>query len=147
MEILGIGISELIFVILIALVVLGPRDMQKTGKTIGRWLNKIVRSSEWQEIKNASRKLKTLPNQLMREANLDEIQAELGQYRNKDIKVTMPDEKSDEAAPESPYGAWVEGGNSIAPPADPEPATDKKNDSPTEEGPANENDPVEKENA
>jgi Sec-independent protein translocase protein TatA len=34
MEILGIGMSELVFVVIIALIVLGPKDMQKAGKTI-----------------------------------------------------------------------------------------------------------------
>ena len=35
MDILGIGIPELFFIALIELVILGPKDMQKTGKTIG----------------------------------------------------------------------------------------------------------------
>ena len=45
MEILGIGAPELIFIFLIAIIVLGPKDMQKAGRTIGRWLLKIVSSS------------------------------------------------------------------------------------------------------
>jgi hypothetical protein len=92
--------------------------MQKAGKTVGTWLNKIVRSEEWKGIKNASRKLKTLPNELMREANLDSLGeefSEFSKYRNSKVKVTMPADD---------YGAW--GGkptfpstsdNTIAPPA------------------------------
>ena len=41
MEILGIGASELIFIILIAIIILGPKDMQKAGRTIGRCLKSI----------------------------------------------------------------------------------------------------------
>ena len=33
MEILGIGPSELLFIVLIAIIVLGPKDMQKAGRT------------------------------------------------------------------------------------------------------------------
>lgn len=127
MDILGIGIPELTFIIIIALIVLGPKDMQKAGKTIGSWLNKVVKSDEWRSIANASRKLKTLPNELMHEANIDELRNDLSgfnQYRNEKIKVTLP--KND-------YGAW--GGktvppptteNSIAPPVETTPAPAKK---------------------
>jgi hypothetical protein len=37
MEILGIGPSELLFIVVLALIILGPRDMQKAGRTLGRW--------------------------------------------------------------------------------------------------------------
>jgi Sec-independent protein translocase protein TatA len=71
MEILGIGMSELVFIIIIALIVLGPKDMQKAGQTIGRWLRSIVTSDGWRAFQQTSRELRTLPNRLMREANED----------------------------------------------------------------------------
>lgn len=73
MEILGIGPSELIFIIIIALIVLGPRDMQKAGRTIGKWLRKVVTSDGWKLFQQTSREIQTLPNRLMREAALDEL--------------------------------------------------------------------------
>lgn len=69
MEILGIGINELVFIVIIALIVLGPKDMQKAGKTIGKWLRNIVTSDGWRAFQQTSRELRTLPNKLMREAN------------------------------------------------------------------------------
>ena len=72
MEILGIGTSELIFIVVIALIILGPKDMQKAGKTLGKWLRNIVTSDGWKMFQQTSRELRTLPNRLMREAN-DEI--------------------------------------------------------------------------
>ncbi|HKY55030.1 MAG TPA: twin-arginine translocase TatA/TatE family subunit [Anaerolineales bacterium] len=74
MEILGVGWQELIFIFLIALIVLGPKDMQKAGKTIGRWLNQLVRSEGWKALQQTSRELRKLPTTLMREANLEELQ-------------------------------------------------------------------------
>lgn len=71
MEILGVGMSELIFVIIIALLVLGPKDMQKAGKTIGKWLRNIITSDGWKVFQQTTRELRTLPNKLMREANED----------------------------------------------------------------------------
>lgn len=71
MEILGIGASELIFILIIAIIVLGPKDMQKAGRTIGRWLNQFVRSDGWKALQRASQEIKRLPTNLMREANLE----------------------------------------------------------------------------
>ena len=124
MEILGIGVPEFVFILLIALIVLGPKDMQKAGKTIGTWMRKVVLSSEWQNIKNASNKLKTLPNQLMREANLDELTSDFKTLGTDIPRNPIPDKN---------YGSW--GGsapqnladeNSIAPPQDEKPAPTKK---------------------
>ena len=83
MEILGIGPQELIFIVIIALIVLGPKDMQKAGRTIGRWLNKVVKSDGWKAFQQTSRELRNLPNTLMREANMDLTEAE------KDIRKSM----------------------------------------------------------
>ena len=71
MEIFGIGASELVFILLIAIIVLGPRDMQKAGRTIGRWLNQLVRSDSWKVFQKTSAELRNLPRNLMREANME----------------------------------------------------------------------------
>jgi len=74
MEFLGIGPLELLFVVIIALIVLGPKDMVRAGKTIGRTLRKIVTSPNWRAIQQTSRELRQLPNRLIREAGLEELQ-------------------------------------------------------------------------
>jgi sec-independent protein translocase protein TatB len=86
MEILGIGASELIFILIIAIIVLGPRDMQKAGRTIGRWLNQVVRSDGWKVFQKTSSELRNLPRNLMREANMElqDVNKEL-QDVNKEI--------------------------------------------------------------
>ena len=84
MEILGIGTSELIFILLIAIIVLGPKDMQKAGKSVGRWLNQFVRSDGWKALQRASKEIRDLPNNLMREANLDELRG-----MDKEIRETI----------------------------------------------------------
>lgn len=83
MEILGIGPSELLFIIIIALIVLGPRDMQKAGKTVGRWLNNLVKSDGWKAFQQTSREIRGLPTKLMREANMEIAEAE------KELRKTM----------------------------------------------------------
>ncbi len=71
MEILGIGPLELLFFLLIALILFGPDDMVKTGRTIGRFLRRIVLSEEWRTFNAGLRQLRYLPNTLMREAGLE----------------------------------------------------------------------------
>jgi Sec-independent protein translocase protein TatA len=72
MEFLGIGPLELLFIFLIALIFLGPRDIVKTGRTLGQFLNRVVKSPTWQAIKQTSREMRYLPNKLMREAGMEE---------------------------------------------------------------------------
>ena len=76
MDVLGIGPSELVLVVLIALIVLGPRDMQKAGRTLGQWLNALVHSDSWKVVQKTSHELRNLPTNLMREANLEMIKTE-----------------------------------------------------------------------
>jgi sec-independent protein translocase protein TatB len=74
MEILGIGAPELMLIVVLALIVLGPRDMQKAGRTLGRWLRQLVTSDGWKFFQQTSREIQTLPNRLMRDAALEELQ-------------------------------------------------------------------------
>jgi Sec-independent protein translocase protein TatA len=97
MEILGIGPLELFFILIIALIILGPGDMVKAGRTIGRFMRRIIMSSEWQTIQKASRELRYLPNKLMRDANLEDISKEfsdlnkIGGQVNSEIKKLETD--------------------------------------------------------
>lgn len=73
MEILGIGPQELILILIVALIVLGPKDMQKAGKTLGKWMNDLVHSDGWKLFQTTSHEIRNLPTKLMREANLEEF--------------------------------------------------------------------------
>jgi Sec-independent protein translocase protein TatA len=72
MEILGVGPLEIMFILIIALIIMGPQDMVKTGKTIGRFLRRIITSPTWHTVQQTSREIKYLPNKLIRDAGLEE---------------------------------------------------------------------------
>lgn len=102
MEILGIGPLELFFILIIALIVLGPNDMVKAGRTLGRLMRSIVTSSTWQMIQQTSREFRYLPNRLMREAGMEELKESLPKSKelskqmglddlNKDMKTWQKD--------------------------------------------------------
>lgn len=141
MDILGIGPLELLFIVLIALIVLGPKDMIKAGKSIGRTLRTIVSSDTWRVVNQASREVRNLPNRLIREAGIDDLQkqlptqAEIRQQLgvdelNKSIQASTPAEfkpgvqatpsaqNAEEArtTPEADLSPWTTSPQTIAPP-------------------------------
>ena len=108
MEFLGVGPMELFFIIILALIILGPRDMQKAGKTLGQWMNRMVKSDTWKLVRQASNKIKYLPNELMRDAGLEEIKnasQEISKVVQQDISQTNKDISRDI---EDPFKAWRE---------------------------------------
>jgi Sec-independent protein translocase protein TatA len=79
MDFLGIGPLELAFLFLIILIVLGPQDMIKTGRVIGRYLRRLMTSSTWRLVQDTSREIRNLPNRLAREAGLEELEQDIRQ--------------------------------------------------------------------
>ena len=122
MEILGVGAPELLFIIIIAIIVLGPRDMQKAGRTIGRWLNKLIHSEGWQVFQKTSAEMRNLPTRLMREANLEMQEAEKDIRKAIDPRIKTPAS----SLSRSPI-PLKEAGNSVEPPIinTPEPDPDQ----------------------
>lgn len=87
MNLFDIGIPEILFILLLALIIFGPKDLQKTGRALGKWLNSLVRSDTWRVLRETSKGLSNLPSRLMREANLEEIAAETG----KGLSIAPPE--------------------------------------------------------
>ncbi len=104
MEFLGVGPLELLFILLIAIVVLGPTDMVKAGRTLGRFLRKVVTSPTWKAMVETSRGLRYLPNKLIREAGLEEEVKDLGQIR-KDLGQLRSDLRPTNLMGEGPAAA------------------------------------------
>jgi Sec-independent protein translocase protein TatA len=77
MNIFGVGPLEFFLILIIALIIMGPNDMAKAGRTLGKFLRKVVTSPEWRTLLQASREMRNIPNRLMREAGIDEIKKEL----------------------------------------------------------------------
>lgn len=99
MELFNIGFGELFFIILIALVVLGPEQMIKIAHGLGKLIRSVVRSPIWTEILSTSRQIREFPEKIMREADLeesldeikhttDEIQMEIQKVNQESLKVS-----------------------------------------------------------
>jgi len=124
-DFLGIGPLELMFVVLIALIIIGPKDMSKTARSAGRFLNRMYRSQTWRALTQASQTIQTLPNRLAREAQLEELDA-----LRKDLDAAAPSTSPD-IAKNPALEPWItpydspEKFQKIAPPQPPRPAPKK----------------------
>lgn len=117
MDIFGIGPLELAFVVLIAIVVLGPKEMVKALRMIGQFFRQIVTSDWWRSVRDGMREARNLPYQLMRDAGLEEDYKAMSEFRQT-TKLQLnsvsksPIEKGSQHPQEveNLYSAWTEPG-------------------------------------
>jgi hypothetical protein len=79
MQILNVGIWEIFFVLLIMLVVLGPDNMMKNARQLGRFWSRMTKSPVWATLLSTSRDIREIPTRIVREAGLEEARQELEQ--------------------------------------------------------------------
>ena len=72
MSLFGIGPLELIFILIIMILVLGPKNMVTAAKSLGVTLRKIVKSPMWTSIMDTSREIREIPTKLIRDAGIEE---------------------------------------------------------------------------
>jgi Sec-independent protein translocase protein TatA len=77
MSFLNIGLPEVIFIIILALIIFGPNNLMKSAREAGEFLRKVTKSPYWQEVWATKRELDELPKMLAKEANLDETLRDL----------------------------------------------------------------------
>ncbi len=72
MSFFGIGPMELIFILIIMILVLGPKNMVVTAQKLGLTLRKIVKSPLWATVMDTSREIREIPTRLIRDAGIEE---------------------------------------------------------------------------
>jgi len=90
MDFLGIGIPEVILILVIMLVVLGPKDMVKTGRQIGRLIRRVVTSPAWASMMTASREIREFPTRLVRDAGIEEDLEEIRKQTQVNVHIEDP---------------------------------------------------------
>ena len=118
MEFLGIGPLELMFILLLILLVFGPKDIARMARSIGQFLNRLYRSENYKIIQKTSDELRNLPNRLAREAQLEELQKEMkdvGAIGNLNPPAPPP-------SPGKPFQAWTQELPTASPPPTEPPA-------------------------
>jgi len=72
MDFLGIGPLELLLIFVLALILLGPKEMVSTAKKAAESIRKVTQSDFWREAVDSSREIRQLPTQIMKDTGLDE---------------------------------------------------------------------------
>lgn len=72
MQFLGIGPLEFLLIIVITIIVLGPKGMVKAARETGKMIRKLIRSPLWRDVMDTSREIRDLPNKIAREAGIEE---------------------------------------------------------------------------
>ncbi len=114
MDFLGIGLPELVFILIIILLVIGPKDMQRTARQVGHWLNRLNKSDNFKVLQRASEELRNLPQRLVEEARLeemDDLKKTAEELKDLGQEVSMRPPNAD------PYRAWKEPSPGSPPPA------------------------------
>lgn len=72
-QVLGIGPLEVVFFVVLLLLLFGPKDLVRMAREIGKFINRVTRSESYQAVQQASREIRTLPQRIVEEAQLDEV--------------------------------------------------------------------------
>ena len=87
MKFLNIGTLEFLFILLLALIVLGPRKAVKIAGDLGRWFKGLLQSQFWQDLQKTTKEIQDLPKKMMDEAEIqktiDELDRSTSAVRNR----------------------------------------------------------------
>ncbi len=99
MEFLNLGWSEILLILLVAFVILGPDKLTKTGHDIGAWLRKLNRSETFRDVVQTTDQIRNFPRKIMDEARLDPIFPDRAMYQEviKEFGELGPEENSQPA--------------------------------------------------
>jgi sec-independent protein translocase protein TatB len=125
----GIDSSELMLIALVALLVIGPKDLPKAMRWVGQWVGKG---------RAMSRHLRTGFDAMMREAELEEMQKIWAQQNEAIMKATAlpPDALPDLSGPDLSGPVPAEPAHDPPPAIAPEPPPAKKPRKPRAKKPA-----------
>ncbi len=108
MSFFGVGPLELLVVLVIALLVVGPNDLVAFARKMGKWLRKLRHTEAWQGVVRASWELQHWQERLWEETGLRDIRLrrpEESIWHPQVPWITPPLENPPSNAPESPTAA------------------------------------------
>jgi Sec-independent protein translocase protein TatA len=64
MQIFNVGVLEILFILILAFVVLGPRKTIKTARDVGVWVRNLAKSPIWRDIVTTSSEIRDLTQEV-----------------------------------------------------------------------------------
>ena len=72
MNIFGIGFPELLFIFVIALIVLGPRNLVKTSQQLSSAIRRFVTSDTWKSIVHSTKEIRDIQGKIIEDTGLQD---------------------------------------------------------------------------
>jgi Sec-independent protein translocase protein TatA len=72
MTFLNFGILEIILILVVMIIFLGPEQVVDMAGKFGRFIRKITRSEFWTTVRDTSREIRNIPKTLIEETGLEE---------------------------------------------------------------------------
>jgi sec-independent protein translocase protein TatB len=72
MNIFGIGFQEILLIFVIALIVLGPKNLVKTSRDISTAIRKFAASDTWRSIVSSTHEIRNIQEKIIDETGLQE---------------------------------------------------------------------------
>ena len=121
----GLGLPELIIILLVGFVVIGPKRSRELAVSTGRVIRRAMRSEWWREFNQVTNALRDLPNTLVRMAELEDdlrrVRTDLNQASRLDINNPGVNSMQQPPTGHSDLDPWGIGQTSNPP----EPSSDK----------------------
>ncbi|GEM_PF-851107 len=112
MEIFNIGPLEFLFILALALIILGPGEIIELTRKTAVTVRRIIKSQQWQEFWSTTQEIRDLPRNVMRETGLEESVKDLNRVSRDMSRVAAPYITSKGGKPvQSPHGSVAMQGN------------------------------------
>ncbi len=79
MKFLGIGSLELILILIIAILVLGPDGMLKSARKVGQIIRDVKKSGIWQALIGSKESINKISQELVTETGIKEVRDEIAE--------------------------------------------------------------------
>jgi len=79
MNVLGVGLLEILLILILGLLVLGPKGMIKAAKLAGKYLHKLYQSEFWKLAQGSRTAVEKYTRELQLTGEMEKIKAELSQ--------------------------------------------------------------------
>ena len=118
MKIFNVGAPEIIFIVLLALIIFGPKRLIRNMQSFGKWLRSISKSPIVRDFVRTTEDIRNLPNELLRESGLEQDLKEVQRAAQEATRIDEIDAERAKQEGEAPTAA-EDAPQSILPPESP----------------------------
>jgi len=93
MQVFNVGVLELLFILVLAFIVLGPKKAIMAAGDVGRFIKKLTTSSFWREIITTSSTIREFPKKLMNDNEIQKTIEDLDRSTKEIIQVLQQNQK------------------------------------------------------